>query len=348
MGNRFDNVTRSLTSNSTITSTTFSTNVAVAGSITTSDGTQFNTANSFGMRNRIINGGFDVWQRATSFASSSGSFNTAYTADRWWMVDDAVGTVNITRQDISTLSMSSIYCIRAERTSGTNRWVVGTQLETIATKDLFGKTVTFSCKIRKGAGLTSDVGVAVATSTTEAKYGSVVDGSAAAITATNASLNTSTFTKFTYTFAIPSSSSALGFKVEFSALQTGATNAYFDIAEVQLEIGSVATPFERRPYGLELLLCQRYYEVQNFSYVTIGYKGGGIFFHITKRAVPTVNFYTGQSLTGTSGSLLETQSSGSAFSVSTYGGTVDGLSNVNTSVAINATMSGSFAASAEL
>ena len=31
-------------------------------------------------------------------------------------------------------------------------------------------------------------------------------------------------------------------------------------AEWQLEEGSVATPFEHRPYGLELALCQRYFE----------------------------------------------------------------------------------------
>jgi len=34
---------------------------------------------------------------------------------------------------------------------------------------------------------------------------------------------------------------------------------YFEVANVQLELGKVATPFEHRSYGEELALCQRYY-----------------------------------------------------------------------------------------
>ena len=40
----------------------------------------------------------------------------------------------------------------------------------------------------------------------------------------------------------------------------GTASATFYITGVQLEVGTVATPFERRQYGQELALCQRYYE----------------------------------------------------------------------------------------
>lgn len=40
----------------------------------------------------------------------------------------------------------------------------------------------------------------------------------------------------------------------------GTTNDYFAITGVQLEVGSVATPFEHRSYGEELALCKRYYQ----------------------------------------------------------------------------------------
>lgn len=65
------------------------------------------------------------------------------------------------------------------------------------------------------------------------------------------------------------------------------------VANVQLEQGPVATPFEQRPYGLELSLCQRYYEVGRFffvsGYISLGGNcGSSVKFCVNKRAIPTV------------------------------------------------------------
>ena len=86
---------------------------------------------------------------------------------------------------------------------------------------------------------------------------------------------------------------------------TGGTNATvrfsggtFSLA--QLEVGTVATPFERRSYGQELALCQRYYERQEFNALygfTISndsqYRSWGAPFAVTKRAAPSIAFSLG-------------------------------------------------------
>ena len=88
----------------------------------------------------------------------------------------------------------------------------------------------------------------------------------------------------------------------------GTSGTYFTWTGVQLEKGTVATPFEVRPYGVELALCQRYYEVLNFATLVSGAAMNTIVssnpgswdisypFKVQKRANPTMTNNSGVSL----------------------------------------------------
>jgi hypothetical protein len=61
---------------------------------------------------------------------------------------------------------------------------------------------------------------------------------------------------------VPATSNELGFYIGYTPVGTAGAADYFEITGVQLEIGSVATPFSRASgsIGGELALCQRYYQ----------------------------------------------------------------------------------------
>ena len=68
------------------------------------------------------------------------------------------------------------------------------------------------------------------------------------------------------------------------------TDNYWAITGVQMETGSVATPFEHKSYGDELLKCQRYYETGNWHgmYKTSDDTMGWVNYKVTKRSNPSV------------------------------------------------------------
>jgi hypothetical protein len=87
-----------------------------------------------------------------------------------------------------------------------------------------------------------------------------------------------------------------------------ATNNYWQITGIQLEVGSAPTPFEFRPYPVELAMCQRYYEKSYNIETAVGtntstgltrltiaqnsiYARATIFFKVPKRAAPTMTFW---------------------------------------------------------
>jgi hypothetical protein len=123
---------------------------------------------------------------------------------------------------------------------------------------------------------------------------------------------TSTWTKYTHTFTMPSfsgvtlnASSYLELHFDQDAGDTGTAAWELNIAQVQLEVGSVATPFEHRSYGEELSLCQRYCEiwksdtsydaVQDMNFWQATAVLGQYHFQTEKRVQPTLSGDTGAS-----------------------------------------------------
>jgi len=86
----------------------------------------------------------------------------------------------------------------------------------------------------------------------------------------------------------------------------------------QLELGTVATPFERRPIGLELALCQRYFEIGIFRIDAYGLSTnnftGTTNYKATKRVTPTIVF-SGTGFINASGIYSDSISNASSLTI---------------------------------
>jgi hypothetical protein len=123
----------------------------------------------------------------------------------------------------------------------------------------------------------------------------------------------------------------------------GTNGATFYLTGVQLEVGTAATPFERRQYGQELALCQRYYEQFGPGYrvnLTIAANTGttasvGPFrWRVQKRTAPTVTVSGGWRTLGAnqgnsvSISFIELSDEGASIAGSVGSGYTQGQSNL--------------------
>jgi hypothetical protein len=219
--------------------------VLVADSAT-STGLRYQGSQAAG-KNAVINGGFDVWQRGTSF-----TLNGVYTADRWYI--DRTGTLTIT-QDTAIAPADFTYA--AKLTAGSTGDVYYVQaIETLNAEQYAGKTVTLSAFV----GTSNSQNVTLRVDYTTATDTAVNSGSWTAITPTSGgtSATTSTLAKASAVFAIPSTTKSL--RVLVIALGLTNTN-WLGVTGVQLELGSVATSFTRTGGTIqgELAACQRYY-----------------------------------------------------------------------------------------
>lgn len=250
--------------------------------ITFDDGSSLSTGYTH-FRNRIINGDMRIDQRN---AGASGTANNNYTVDRWeyfgsqaskgtWQQSTTVVPSGFTHS--LSFTSSSAYTVGASESFQFTQHIEGYNVADLAWGTANAKTVTLSFWVR--SSLTGTFGGVINISGNTRAY---------PFTYTISSGNTWEYK----TVTIPGDTSgtwvtdngrgvslrfSLGAGSTYSAAAgawtgtsnifnaTGATsvvgtnNATWYITGVQLEVGSYATTFERRPYGTELALCQRYY-----------------------------------------------------------------------------------------
>lgn len=283
-----------------------------------------------GMKNRIINGKFDISQRGTSFPAA---VNAAHNLDRfsWWQSSTAV--VTIAQQADAPKSFNKslrVTVTTADAAIGASEYgIVQHRIEGYNVSDLVGTSFTLSFWMRS-----SKVGVHCVNIRNGAQDRTYV------VEFTVAAVNTWEFKSVTVVGGLPASgvwdfTNGTGLVINWVLLAgtdglTSTTNTWlnaaysctaaqvnvldtvgntFAITGVQLEAGEVATPFEHRLYGQELSLCQRYYS-KSYAVGTvpgtatpigsITYQSGtssaanvafSIRFPQEMRAAPTVNTY---------------------------------------------------------
>lgn len=270
--------------------------------------TEVNSFESLKNKNKIINGNFDIWQRATSQTSSGYGSD-----DRWRNYYN--GTTMTTSRQTFTLGQTNVpneptYYSRSVVTSSagtTNFAMKDHRIEGVRT--LAGKNCTLSFWAKADASKNIAIEFKQNFGTGGSPSGEVICHSEKVLLSTS-------WQKFTVTASIASISGKtigsngddhLRCRFWFDAGSTynnstdslGQQSGTFDIAQVQLEEGDNATPFEIRPIGYELFLCWRYYytftmtslrafAVARCSNSGVDMLGGLNLFPVEMRTSPTV------------------------------------------------------------
>jgi hypothetical protein len=236
-----------------------------------------------GMRNAIINGNFDIWQRGTSFTGSE------YGADRWF--NFRVGSTCTMSRQTFTLGQTDVpgeptYFCRMAVTSvagAANIVALDQRIEDVRT--LAGRQITISFWAK------ADAAKPIAVEAIQ-QFGTGGSPSAQVNTSGGKFSLTSAWQRISATVSLPSiasktlgsdNNSHVAIRIYFDAGSDfnsrtdtlGQQSGTFDIAQVQVEAGPVATPFERRPIGVELALCERYYQAYTVGFTTYQVAGSG-------------------------------------------------------------------------
>jgi hypothetical protein len=255
-------------------------------SLTVVDGGLLSSTNAqyTGFKNRIINGAMVIDQRNAGASVSLSGLAVTYTLDRWAIRNDTDAVVSVQQSSTAPTGFNNslLYTVTTADTSlsASQNYSIQQRVEGFNTAD-FGwgtasaATVTLSFWVR--SSLTGTFGGAIANSAANRSYPFTYTISVANTweqkTVTLAGDTTGTWLTTNGIGAYIYLSTGAGAAVSGTAgawagadyrSSTGATSvvgtngATFYITGVQLEKGSTATSFDYRPYGTELMLCQRY------------------------------------------------------------------------------------------
>ena len=282
-------------------------------SITFSDGSA-QTSATRPFLNRIINGAMVIDQR--NAGASVTPTDGQYTLDRWQALQAVASKYTVQQNAGSVAVLASTGFVNylgctsssAYTVGSSDYFVVGQNIEGYNIADLGwgtanAKTVTLSFWVR--SSLTGTFGGVIKNSDNSRSYPfSYTISSANTWTQTNITIagdtsgsyatgNSGSIKMFfglgvgsTYSGTAGSWSSGNFVSATGATSVVGTNGATFYITGVQLEVGSTATSFDYRPYGTELQLAQRYFEV---GAAKIYFQGGSAFtlatsYHTSKRA----------------------------------------------------------------
>ncbi len=216
-------------------------------------------------RNKLINGGFDIWQRGTSLSSVGTGI---YLADRWKSSYIGTGVVFNYARSTDVPNVTAAYSGQVTQGTGTasalQDYCLRHTIELQNVLSLLGKQLTVSFWYK--SSVTGQHGVRVIPLN---MTGGTDTSTAFTVNAANTwEYKTITFNSLVSVTAITETDLSkaglildIGFRVGNTVGSTSVpTTSYFRVTQAQLEVGSQATAFEQRPIGVELTLCQRYYE----------------------------------------------------------------------------------------
>jgi len=245
--------------------------ISTAQAVTTTNA--INMGSSF-LRNRIINGAMQIVQRGTSFTSPA---TGSYTLDRW--ISLSSGTAPATVAQVAGPTGYQ-YALQLTGAASNTSAGIAQRIESYNIADLASTTVTLSATILASTNQTV---------LWAAYYPSATDNYTSSTQITTGTFSVTTSAQvFNAQIALPSNV-VNGLEIRFYANNNSAfTSGTLTITGVQLEAGSVATPFERRLYGPELSMCQRYFVDVAFSGSSPAYQIGGYSGVIGNITVPTL------------------------------------------------------------